>query len=127
MLTSVLSLQSPFQMLFQTNPNYEKLKTFGCRCFSWLHPYVNNKLKPKSASCIFLGYFLTQSAYLCLEPVSHHIYMSHGMYSLMRKCSLSLHYKILCPHTPNKHLLLKPFNSYLSTLCHLLRSPVTLP
>lgn len=76
MPTPILSLQSPFQKLFQTNPNYEKLKIFGCLCFPWLRPYNNNKLDPKSSPCVFLGYSLTQSAYLCLEPSSQRIYVS---------------------------------------------------
>ena len=72
----VLSAISPYQKLFQTTPNYQKLRTFGCLCFPWLRPYAPNKLENRSLPCVFIGYSLTQSAYLCLEPLSGRIYTS---------------------------------------------------
>ena len=74
--TPVLSNLSPYQSLFNLTPNYQKLRTFGCLCFPWLRPYVPNKLENRSTPCIFVGYSLTQSAYLCLEPLSGRIYVS---------------------------------------------------
>ena len=76
MPTPVLLNQSPFQKLFQTPPNYLKLRTFGCLCYPWLRPYAPNKLENRSLPCVFIGYSLTQSAYLCLEPVSGRVYVS---------------------------------------------------
>ena len=74
--TPVLSNISPFQKLFNTLPNYQKLRTFGCLCFPWLRPYAPNKLQDRSLPCIFVGYSLTQSAYQCLEPISGRLYIS---------------------------------------------------
>lgn len=74
--TPVLSHLSPYQKLFQITPNYQKLRTFGCLCFPWLRPYAPNKLENRSLPCVFIGYSLTQSAYLCLEPLSGRIYTS---------------------------------------------------
>lgn len=76
MPTPTLSLQSPFQALFKTIPNYNKLRIFGSLCFPWLRPYTTNKLEQRSKPCIFLGYSLTQSAYLCLDPTQNRIYTS---------------------------------------------------
>ncbi|CAA7024026.1 unnamed protein product [Microthlaspi erraticum] len=76
MPTSNLSFQSPFKILFQTDPNYSKLKIFGCLCFPWLRPYTSNKLDPRSVPCVFLGYSLTQSAYLCWQPHTNRMYVS---------------------------------------------------
>ena len=36
MTTPVLANSSPFQVLFQTPPNYIKLRTFGCLCYPWI-------------------------------------------------------------------------------------------
>lgn len=69
-------MDSPFTKLFAETPNYEKLRIFGCLCFPWLRPYNANKLENKSSPCVFLGYSLTQSAYLCLQPSSGRIYVS---------------------------------------------------
>ena len=68
--TPILSNQSPFQKLFHTDPNYQKLRTFGCLCYPWLRPYAPNKLDNRSTPCIFIGYSLTQSAYQCLDPTT---------------------------------------------------------
>lgn len=74
--THVLNLSSPYASLFRTPPNYTELKILGCLCFPWLRPYRSNKLETRSIPCIFLGYSLTQSAFLCLEPLSGRIYVS---------------------------------------------------
>lgn len=76
LLTPVLSLQSPFQKLFCTTPNYEKLRVFGCLCFPWLRPYTSLKLQDRSQRCVFLSYSPTQSDYVCLHKPSGQIYTS---------------------------------------------------
>nr|BAM42649.1 Polyprotein [Arabidopsis thaliana] len=74
--TPLLQLQSPFQKLFGQPPNYEKLKVFGCACYPWLRPYNRHKLEDKSKQCAFMGYSLTQSAYLCLHIPTGRLYTS---------------------------------------------------
>ena len=76
MITPVLGNVSPYQKLFGQPPNYHKLRVFGSECFPWLRPYTKHKLEPRSASCVFIGYSLTQSAYLCLHRESGRIYTS---------------------------------------------------
>ena len=74
--TLVLHMKSPLQKLFGTEPNYAKLRVYGCLCFPWLRPYNTHKLENRSTPCVFLGYSLTQSAYICLQPTSGRIYVS---------------------------------------------------
>lgn len=76
MPTETLNKASPFQLLFQADPNYNKLRTFGCLCYPWLRPYGQTKFSPKSTPCIFLGYSLTQSAYICLDISTSRLYIS---------------------------------------------------
>ena len=76
MPTQTLNLSSPFDLIFQTPPNYSKLKIFGCLCYPWLRPYSSHKLEPRSIPCVFLGYSLSQSAYLCLDPTTSKTYVS---------------------------------------------------
>ncbi|CAA7046959.1 unnamed protein product [Microthlaspi erraticum] len=73
---SLLQNDSPYLKLFHQKPNYLKLRVFGSLCFPWLRPYTNHKLDDRSAACVFLGYSLTQSAYLCLNRSSGRIYTS---------------------------------------------------
>lgn len=74
--TPVLNMETLFHKLFRTEPNYAKLRTFGCLCFPWLRPYNNNKLQNRSEPCAFIGYSLSQSAYLCLQKSTGRIYIS---------------------------------------------------
>jgi len=74
--TPILGYQSPYAKLLKINPDYHKLKCFGCLCFPWIKAYANHKLAPKSAMCIFVGYSADQHAYLCLDPTTGRIYTS---------------------------------------------------
>lgn len=54
--TPVLKNGSPFECLFNSKPNFFKLKIFGCLCYPWLRPYTSHKLEQRSKACLFLGY-----------------------------------------------------------------------
>ena len=82
MPTPTLNLSSPYELIFGTSLNYSKLRTFGCLCYPWLKPYTSHKLDSRSKPCVFLGYFLTQSAYYCLDPSSSKIYVSRHVKSV---------------------------------------------
>ena len=71
-----LSLGSSFEKLFNKALDPSKLYVFGCSCFPWLRPYSSHKLNPKSNPCVFLGYSLTQSAFLCFDPTLKKIFVS---------------------------------------------------
>ena len=74
--TPTLHLSSPYEQLFGSPPNYTKLHVFGSLCYPWLRPYTTHKLDSRSVPYVFLGYSLTQSAYLCLDPSTLKIYIS---------------------------------------------------
>ncbi|OMO94717.1 Integrase, catalytic core [Corchorus capsularis] len=76
MPTPLLGNKSPFEILFQKQPNYNKLKIFGCLCFPWLKPYTKSKLEPKSKPCMFIGYSPNQSAYRCYDLTDQKIFTS---------------------------------------------------
>lgn len=57
-------------------PYVSKLRVFGCLCYPWLRPYSFHKLDPKSIACVFLGYSLNQSAFVCLDPSTNRTYVS---------------------------------------------------
>ncbi|CAA7017241.1 unnamed protein product [Microthlaspi erraticum] len=76
MPTEVLNNDSLYAKLFDQPPNYLKLRVFGSLCFPWLRPYTNHKLDDRSAACVFVGYSLSQSAYLCLHVATGRVYTS---------------------------------------------------
>ena len=69
-------MKSSFEHLFQPPPNFFKLRVFGCLCYPWLRLYTSHKLDSRSRPCAFLGYSLTQSAYICYDMSSQKIYVS---------------------------------------------------
>ena len=76
MPTPTLNLSSPYEKIFSTSPNYSKLLVFSYLCYPWLRPYSSHKLDSGSEPCVFLGYFLTQNAYFCLDPCTSKIFVS---------------------------------------------------
>ena len=76
MPTPILNLSSPYENIFGSPPNYSKLRIFSCLCYPWLRSYSSHKLESRSKPCIFLGYSLTQSAYLCYHPPTSRMYVS---------------------------------------------------
>ncbi|KAJ9550636.1 hypothetical protein OSB04_014681 [Centaurea solstitialis] len=69
--TPTLNNSSPFLSLFNKQPNYHKLRSFGCLCYPWLRPYSPHKLHQRSRPCIFVGYSPTQSAYYAIDPTTY--------------------------------------------------------
>lgn len=76
MQTDALAGSSPYMKLFNQSPNYMKLRVFGCSFYPWLHPYTTHKLDDRSTRCVFMGYSLTQSAYLCYDTKTGRMYTS---------------------------------------------------
>ena len=73
--TTSLKFFVPFVTLFNKEPNYHFLRTFGCACFPLLRPYHTHKLNFRSLECLFLGYSLSHKGYKCLSS-SGRIYIS---------------------------------------------------
>lgn len=62
---------SLYHLLYKTSSQYDHLRTFGCQCFSWHHPYSPNKLMPKSISYIFINYaFFTEAINAVIQPLA---------------------------------------------------------
>ncbi|KAL4586285.1 hypothetical protein LXL04_010921 [Taraxacum kok-saghyz] len=74
--TAILDNKSPYECLFHQQPNYTKLKPFGCLCYPWLRPYTTSKLQPRSAPCVFLGYSSSKSAFKCYDLETKRLYHS---------------------------------------------------
>ncbi|GAA0173003.1 hypothetical protein LIER_41441 [Lithospermum erythrorhizon] len=97
-----LSNKSPYQILFQTQPDYAMIKIFGCLFYPHLTKQIQSKYSPRSLPCIFLGISATHKGYRCYNPeakrvfVSRHVRFSEDVFpylsfhSIFTLCSLSL-------------------------------------
>jgi hypothetical protein len=72
--TPTLQNASPYFKLYNREPDYKKLRVFGCLCYPLLRPYGLHKLKFRSKTCIFLGYI--NAGYKCLDPMINKAYLS---------------------------------------------------
>jgi len=73
--TTSLKFAIPFVTLFNKNPDYHFLKTFGCAYFLLLRPYQTQKLNFRSQECLFLRYSSSHKGYKCLSS-SGRVYIS---------------------------------------------------
>jgi hypothetical protein len=72
--TPVLKNQSPYSKLYKRDPDYQKLRVFGCLCYPFLRHDGLHKLEYRSKPCIFLGYNFAD--YKCLDPMTNQAYLS---------------------------------------------------
>ncbi|PKU79801.1 Retrovirus-related Pol polyprotein from transposon TNT 1-94 [Dendrobium catenatum] len=81
--------------MFNKDPDYNHLRTFGCACFPCLPPHTSTKLQPNSVLCVFMGYSVTQKGYKCLNfatnniSVSRHVKFIENMFPFHNKPTLS--------------------------------------
>ena len=76
--TASLNFDILFVSLFNKDPDFQFLKTFGCACFPLLRPYHAHKLDFRSQECLFLGYSSSHKGYRCLSPGK--IYISKDVF-----------------------------------------------
>jgi histone deacetylase 1/2 len=65
---------TPHELLLGVPPNYAMLRVFGSLCYPNLTATTQNKLSPRSAACVFLGYPADHRGYLCYEPKSRRVF-----------------------------------------------------
>ena len=82
--------KSPYELLYNTIPDYSALKIFGCACYPLFKPYSSHKLEPITTQCVFIGYPFDYKGYLCLDPQTNTIYTSrHVIFYEATKSSAS--------------------------------------
>ncbi|KAM2392834.1 hypothetical protein ACFX1X_036261 [Malus domestica] len=72
----ILSLNSPYQILFGVAPRLQELKVFGSAVYPYVKPYNENKLQPRAVLCVFLGYAHGYKGVICYHPQSRKLIIS---------------------------------------------------
>lgn len=68
--------KTPYELMYGHVPKYDHLHVFGCLCYTYLRPYTQNKLEPRSRMCVFLGYPSHYHGFRCLDLTTGRIYIS---------------------------------------------------
>ncbi|KAI0504736.1 hypothetical protein KFK09_015689 [Dendrobium nobile] len=79
MPSSNTAYASPFELLYNTKPQYTHLRTFGCACFPLIPTHDRHKLQPKTKTRVFLGYSDKYKGYKCLEISTNKITISRHL------------------------------------------------
>ena len=77
--TKILKIRSPYHLVYNQEPDYNLLKSFGCTCYPSLRSYTTSKLDSRSKRCVFLGYSVFHSGYRCLSLTSGKLYISRDV------------------------------------------------
>jgi hypothetical protein len=74
--TKTLHLGTPYFALYGVHPDYSHLRVSGCLCYPNLSSTAANKLSPRSAMCVFLGYPPEHKGYRCLDLSTNRVIIS---------------------------------------------------
>ncbi|GJW08472.1 ribonuclease H-like domain-containing protein [Tanacetum coccineum] len=92
----------PFTKLFHKDPDYSRLRIFGCLCYPHLHS--PHKLAPRATPCIFLGFPAYHRGYRCLNLQTNKIILSrHVTFD-----ETQFPYKSMTPSNPPSYHFLEP-------------------
>ncbi|GAU50785.1 hypothetical protein TSUD_192210 [Trifolium subterraneum] len=77
--TPLLHNKSPYDLLFQTNPNLHEFKVFGSLVFASTLQSHRTKLDPRARKCIFLGYKSGVKGVVLYDILNKTIFLSRNV------------------------------------------------
>ena len=73
-------MQSPYECIFKTKPDYKFLKVFGCLYFPFLRDYNTHKFHFHTSKCVLLGYSPLHKGYKCMHSSGKIFIASHVLF-----------------------------------------------
>ncbi|XP_074378507.1 uncharacterized protein LOC141720052 [Apium graveolens] len=81
---------TPYELLFDSAPDYSLLRCFGCLCFVSTSKQSRTKLEPRAHPCVFLGYPAATKGYKVLDLVTNRILVSRDIKFHEKKISFHM-------------------------------------
>lgn len=79
MRTVILNLKSSFELLFNSIPNYNTLKVFGCVCYAYNMDITRDRLSPRARKCVFISYPFGQKGYKVYDLITHKCFITRDV------------------------------------------------
>ena len=77
--TPLLQNKSPYEILFNTSPSYNTIRTFGCLCFAQNQKTKGDKFASRSRKCVFMGYPFGQKGWKLFDLDSKQFFVSRDV------------------------------------------------
>ena len=77
--TQVLNNKTPYEVLFGKKPDFDKLRVFGCLCYSHRKARDKDKFGDRSRKCIFVGYPYGKKAWRLYDLTTHEFFTSRDV------------------------------------------------
>lgn len=77
--TPVLQNKSPYELLYNSLPQYENLRVFGCLAFAYNPTNTSDKFDHRGVPCLFLGYPPHQKGYRLLNLLTKQEFSSRDV------------------------------------------------
>ena len=87
---SVLKNKSSYELLHQSPPVLDHIRSFGCLCYVSTSKVHRSKFDPSSDACVFIGYPLAQKGYKLLNLKNKKTYVSRDV--VFHERHFSYHY-----------------------------------
>lgn len=78
--TPLLKDKSPFEILYQSQPDYTYHKVFGCLSFASTLAANRHKFDSRARRCIFLGYKSEVKGFILMDLHSREIFLSRNVW-----------------------------------------------
>ncbi|KAL8089306.1 hypothetical protein AgCh_038927 [Apium graveolens] len=104
--TPVLHNKSPFGLLYNSLPEYDNLRVFGCLAFAYNLANTSDKFEHRGVPCLFLGYPPHQKGYRLLNLLTNQEFSSRDVifHESIFPYHLAYKSKFMNPVPPSMHI-----------------------
>lgn len=77
--SSVLNFKTPYEILYDSKPDYKPIRTFGCLAFAYNPDTYTDKFSMRGVPCVFLGYPPNKKGYKLLNLITKQSFVSRDV------------------------------------------------